>query len=180
MASDSRSRSGRKAARPGRRRFRLGMRGIMLSGAAFAAAVATLCFWLAWDEHRTITSLRDRGALTTGRFVRNVETQSRDSRGFTQFSSHTVWAYTVGGRRYQVQDNFRPSAPAPDTTPRLGPAAPAQIVYLPDDPGVARMRAELSLDLVPWLGTGGMFLLIALVFGGSALFLLKPRRGLDG
>lgn len=170
-----------KSARPRRRRrFRFGMRGITLAGAALAGLVAATCFWLAWEEHRTISALRERGALAAGQYLRTVQTSTRDSSGFTESGSYRVWAYRAAGRRYEVVDNYRPRAAPDDAAPRLGPMAEGQIVYLPERPGEARMRAELSLDLLPFLGTGGMFLLIALVFGGVGVFLLRPRRGLGG
>ena len=59
--------------------------------------------------------------------------------------------------------------------PRLGPERPYQVVYLPSDPAVSRVRVDISKIPAAIYGTAGMFALVGLVFVAFGLFVMGPQ-----
>jgi hypothetical protein len=136
--------------------------------------IAAALFLVAWLDSRTAASLRERGAVTVGRVVGSETLVSDSNSGRTDMMLVRTWAYQVGGRSYELKDRGSSYVPIADAIARLGPAAPDQIVYLPEDPSVARMRDEIGPNVFGPLVGGSLFLVIAAALGGVGIFLLPP------
>jgi hypothetical protein len=126
---------------------------------AFLLAFAALNFWGAWREYRVTSQLIDRGAAAPG-----VQTDTKFStsnrQGQSSSSSYGIWRYIVAGKAYRLIDQGSLYTKGTIDVPRLGPPKPGQIIHLPDDPAVARLRSQLAPDLFGLLG-GGIALLLA-------------------
>lgn len=161
-------------------RFRFGAREAALSAASFAILVSLLILWLGHRHDLEVDRLVAEGKLAQGEYL-STEYGSA-SRGRSDL-------YTV---RYRVDGvEYRTSAPGRTSSetepifeaeliriPRLGPEKWYQVVYLPTDPSVSRLRADMKKSTVAAYGAAGMFMLIGLVFGAMGLFVIRKRRGL--
>jgi hypothetical protein len=147
------------------RRFALGLAVVVL---AFAA----LNFWGAWREYSLTSSLRSRGEVTNSRLVRTNSSTTPRSGGNSSSSHYGVWQYTVAGKSYEVIDQGNHYSGAPVKEARLGPEAPDQIVYLPDNPARARLRSQLEPEYFDLLGGG-----LALSLAGFVLIWFARRGG---
>jgi len=167
------------------RRFRPGMRGIVLSGAAFAILVALLIAWLGHRYDLETDRIAAEGRLAEGEFLhRETGSCSGDRRSCDSDTIHV--AYEVDGVTYRtsmVAGNGSGSEPIFKAerirVPRLGEERPFQVLYLPSDPSRSRLRADMSKSDIAVFGTAGMFLLIGLVFGAMGLFVLPKRNRTD-
>ncbi|WP_114950785.1 DUF3592 domain-containing protein [Sphingosinicella terrae] len=167
-----------------RRHFRLGTRGIILSGAAFAIAVALLILWLGARYDRETEQVIAEGRLAEGRFLYREYGSCSGQRSCESDTIHI--AYDVGGVTYRTSMSATRSGREPVfedeviRVPRLGPERLFQVVYLPGDPAISRVREDLKTNPAAVYGTAGMFGFIGLVFGAFGLFVLRRRRGLGG
>ena len=150
--------------------------------AVFSAVVAFATLSAGWRDYELAAELRDRGVLAEGQFVgtdivRSRERTSPGSRGGSSYETvereYRLWSYRAGGRAYLIRDrgeNFAGNM----ATDRLGPPQPGQIVYLPEAPGKGHLRTQIGVDYPALFTMGGFALLVALVSGTIALFVLKP------
>ncbi len=148
-------------------RIRWGMRHSALAAGMVALSIAALILWLGSRAEREVDRLAAEGEVT---------------RGWTLIDSGQI-GYAVGGVEYRTflrteedSDSEPIFKPSPVATPRLGPPGEMQVVYLPSDPSVARLREDMSTYLAAIYGAAGLFGLIGLVFLGVGLFLLPGRR----
>ncbi len=130
----------------GRRRWT--MRHAAWAAAAVAIGTARFISAMGLRHDRAIDRLAAEGAVTQGRALpRNYGS----CRGGSCASDVVDVEYSVGGRRYFTYQTI-PSDPDRKPileprlvgVPRLGPERPFQVVYLPADPAVARVRALAS------------------------------------
>jgi hypothetical protein len=138
--------------------FRISVRQVTIGAAALAALIAAALLLVAWRDRRTAASLRERGAVTLGRVVGSETFTSSSSTGPTQMPEISTWRYTVGSRRYELKDRGSSYIGVAEPIPRLGPV-------LPDQPNTFGL-----------LVGGGLFLVIAAVFGGVGVFLLRSEE----
>lgn len=155
-------------------------RRVFLGAAAFAACVAAVILWLGYRHDAGIDRIVAEGRLAEGEFLR--ESTETCTRGNASSCYRRVdVAYMVDGTRYETSMTVRGSGPEPIfeqeaiRLPRLGAERPYQVVYLPSDPSVARMRADLQKSDVAVYGTAGFFSVIALVFGAVGFFAFRRR-----
>jgi hypothetical protein len=161
-----------KMAAGGKSAFRWDARTLTLAAAAVAGAIALTLTVVAWRDIQRATELRERGIVTTGKLIRQESTTSSDS-GPGVSTHYGVWSYSVNGRHYEIWSRGNQYRPTPEALPRLGPIRDGQIVYLMDDPAVARLRTEIAADTFGPLAGGSFFLVISPVFAGCGFFLLK-------
>jgi hypothetical protein len=161
--------------------MRFDMRASAFVASALGIGAALLIAWFAVSNSAETRRLIAHGVVADGIYDGQ---RSQSSGGKTCFENRI--SYKVASRTYHISGicNATDGQEALDVpeivvSSRLGPERPDQVVYLPSDPSVARLRSEITLDLVPYYGTGGMFLLIGLVFGFAGLVLLKPRSRKD-
>lgn len=138
------------------------MRGIVFGASGVALSVAALILWLGLATSDTIKQLIAEGQVAEGRLIT------------TRYGSsdEMMIGYTVGGTSYRLTAFTTPSNrskpifdPAPVDIPRLGPVEPLQVVYLPSDPEIARLRADLNPTNMITFMAASFFALIGLVFG---------------
>lgn len=159
-------------------RFRFDMRAACYGAAAFALLAVILLVVIAINERRVAAALRDRGVLVQGQRTGTSCSSSHDKHGFSTETCVGIWAYVVGGERLTLYDRGVATVAAVENGPGWGAPRDGQIVYLPERPGTARMRAEIAPDMVPYLGGAGFFLILAIVFGLAGWKLLDPARQL--
>lgn len=156
-------------------------RKIILGAAGFAVAVALLVIFLGYRYDLETDRIVAEGRLAQGAFLR-LETGSCS--GDEGCESDRVYvSYQVDGATYQAsmfvtragrsEAIFRPEI---IRVPRLGAERPWQVVYLPSDPSVSRLRADISKSGIAVYGTAGMFLFVALFFAAVAWFGFSPRN----
>jgi hypothetical protein len=155
-------------------------RRVFLGAAAFAACVAAVILWLGYRHDAGIDRIVAEGRLAEGEFLReSAETCTREN--VSSCYRQIDVAYVVDGARYETSMTVRGSGPEPIfdqeviRVPRLGEERPWQVLYLPSDPSVARMRADLLKSDVAVYGTAGAFSVIAIVFGAVGLFAFRRR-----
>lgn len=159
-------------------------RKIILGTAAFAAAVALLVIFLGYRYDLETDRIVAEGRLAQGDFLRRETGSCSGNEGCE--SDQVYVSYQVDGATYQAS-MFVPRAgrseaifrPEVIRIPRLGEERPYQVVYLPSDPSVARLREDISKSDIAVYGTAGMFLFVALFFAAGAWFAF-PRKGRDG
>lgn len=162
----------------GRRRF--STRQIALAAGAFGLSVALLILWLGHRYDQETDLLAAQGQLAQGVYINTTYNSSSNSRD----SSSTIEVgYRVDGVEYRTSMSGGSSRgtkpifePERVRVPRLGPEKPFQVVYLPSDPTVARVREDMSKSDVAVYGTAGMFGFIGLVFGSMGFFVFPSRR----
>jgi len=160
-------------ARPGP----LGMRTVVLAASVGVLGVAALILWLGLSNNRETARLASEGAMVQGEYFDTIYASGDDSSDTTRVS------YRVGGKTYLASMTSTRSGASPPLlkeavidVPRLGPKAPLQVVYLPADPAVSRLREDLKDgSLVVYLGAG-FFAFIGVIFAAAGIFLL-PRNG---
>jgi hypothetical protein len=155
-------------------------RRVFLGAAAFAACVAAVILWLGYRHDAGVDRIIAEGRLAEGAFLgESTETCTRGSS--SSCYRRVDVAYAVNGTRYETSMTVRGSGPEPIfeqeviRVPRLGDERPWQVVYLPSDPSVARMRADLQKSDVAVYGTAGFFSVIAFVFGAVGIFAFRKR-----
>jgi len=163
------------------RRFRMDMRRTSLLVAAITLGIALLILWLGYRHDREVDLLISEGQLVQGRQLYREFGSCSGRNGCDPDLVHV--AYDVDGTTYRTSmpaDSSREREPLFDQAlievPALGPQQPFQVIYLPADPEVSRVRADLRKSDVAVYGTAGMFGLIGLVAGWMGLFVLR-RRG---
>jgi hypothetical protein len=154
------------------RRLRLPAIAMIVSAVTLLVAAGLL--WLGFRSAAQVDRLVREGVLAQG----TERHRSYDGRNAT-----VDIVYAVDGREYGITVSYRtrgsPSLldPAPVPMPQLGPEAPLQVVYLPGDPAVARLRDDLRPGMAVWLAAAGFFGFIGLVFGAVAFLIRrKPRQ----
>jgi len=150
-------------------------------GSALGFAAALLIAGFAIYNNVKTHRLVDTGQVAEGTVVdRQSSNSGSDNRG-GDTCFYNIVSYKVAGKAYQLDggchSDLRQPLHVPTIVdiPRLGPERPDQVVYLPSDPEVAKLRSEITFDLIPDYGTGGLFLLIGVVFGWFGLVVLKPK-----
>lgn len=154
----------------------MSMRVIAFSAGLFALLIAGLILWLGLASTRGVERLIAEGQIVQGEFVNQTTDHNRGS---------DIWhvKYRVGDKDYSVTSRVRHSgrsAPLIDDTPapmpQFGPEEPLQVVYLPSDPAIARLRSDLSTDNLPYYLASGFLALIGLAMVAAARFLLPKSR----
>lgn len=155
-------------------------RRVFLGAAAFAACVAAVILWLGYRHDAGIDRIVAEGRLAEGEFL-SYDTQTCSDGGGSCYNQINV-AYIVDGTTYRSSMLVRGSERSGPIfeqeairLPRLGEERPYQVVYLPSDPSVARMRTDLRKSDVAVYGTAGFFSVIALVFGAVGFFAFRRR-----
>ncbi|MBX3561832.1 MAG: hypothetical protein KF780_08460 [Sphingomonas sp.] len=163
-------------------RLRLNPRRIMLGGAGLAGAVALLVLYLGYRHDLYIDRIVAEGRLAQGEYLGRRYGSCSSGEGCE--SDEIQVSYQVDGVAYRtsmfVTPGHRSEAifqPEVIRMPRLGEERLFQVVYLPSDPSVARLRADISKSDIAVYGTAGMFLLVSLVFAAVALFALPREEG---
>lgn len=165
------------------RPFRLGMREMVLCGAAFALFVALLIVWLGHRYDAETDRIAAEGRLVQGEYLYREYGSCSGNRSCSSDRIHV--AYVVDGITYRTSmaDGRNGGRPVFEAelirVPRLGPERPFQVLYLPSDPSRARLRADMTRSDLAVYGTAGMFGFMGLVFGAAGLFLLRKPRGLS-
>ena len=153
------------------------MRTVVLAASGCTIGIAALVLWLGLSYNRQTARLISEGRMVQGEYF-DTSYGSGDDRSDTIRVS-----YSVGGKAYLASmTSTRSGASQPllkeavIDVPRLGPKAPLQVVYLPADPAVSRLREDLKDgSLVVYLGAG-FFAFIGVIFAAAGIFLL-PRNG---
>jgi hypothetical protein len=148
---------------------RLGARHAALAGGVSALAIALLMLVLGHRSDRNVERLAAEGRLAQG--------------GYSEAYDDEAITFTVDGTEYRTFFMSEDSADTPALfkpervrTPRLGPEAPLQVVYLPSDPSVARMRDDMVRSGMAIYGTAGMFGLIGTLFTIVGIFAMRRPR----
>lgn len=160
------------------RRSRFGPRQAALSASAFGIGVALLILWLGYRHDLEIDRLVAEGQLAEGEYIDTHYGSRADGsadRARFRFTVKGVkyWASAGGGSSSASKPLFEPEL---IRLPRLGPEGRSQIVYLPSDPSVSRLRDDMKKAYVTAYAAAGMFMLIGLVFGAVGLFVFPKRR----
>jgi hypothetical protein len=144
---------------------RWGARHAAFGASVFAIGLALLILWLGHRSDQEIDRLVAEGQLAQGR--------PSDA-----YDDDAV-LFSVNGAEYRTYymsegsgDSEALFQPKRVVMPRLGPEAHLQVVYLPSDPSIARVRDDMSKSGPAIYGTAGMFGLIGLVFGFVGMFVL--------
>ena len=155
-------------------------RKVILGAAGLAIAVALLVIFLGYRYDLETDRIVAEGRLAEGEFLRRETGSCSGDDGCE--SDRIYVSYQVDGTAYQTsmfvtRADRSEAIFQPDIIriPRLGEERLWQVVYLPDDPSVSRLRADISKSDIAVYGTAGMFLFIALFFAAGACFAF-PRR----
>ena len=157
------------------------MRYVALGAGALGISVALLILWLGARYDRETDRLAAEGQLAQGVYAGTRYDSSENIRD-NRYSTIDV-DYEVDGVRYRtsmIGGSSRGTEPVfkPERirVPRLGPERPFQVIYLPSDPRVARVREDMSKSDIAIYGSAGLFGFIGLVFGLVGLFVIPGRR----
>lgn len=160
--------------------LRLDMRIAALCAGATAMLLAVLIVWLGHRQDAVIDRLVAEGRLAQGEYL-STDYGSRSDGA----SDQVHVSYVVDGTKYYASMVISGSTGRKPIfenevipLPRLGEEKLFQVVYLPSDPSIARLRADISKSRIAVYGTAGMFLFIGLfiIMAGVFVFPAKRRR----